>query len=406
MNPNIQIAVGVIAAITLVGVIVSFIKKSSLYKGYEDYKAEIPKIANAIKGEMFRDGDDLVIAGTYKRNPVQVRFSYSETTPGLNMRMQAPVSFTFSVVPKGERATEGRVLVRTGDDMFDAKFAARTDHPTQAKMLVGSKQMRGQMEKLCCSSKTFLTLTRGSIESSELTIPEPYTGRHVLDHLESMAILAAAVDDIPGAETIKIQPYEREKTTPVFRIALAVGAICALIAVFVMKPVPSQPEFGDASRDINHADGVNALDAQVIQGLAGSHAARPEEFDGDVVGWLKGNGKDASGRVELKLNSEAEKDDVAYWLHADNGEKDRITLVQAGKPIYDVFYPNVIGIARLAHDDIGQVKWKVPPAKRTLGDGLVLVMRTGEDTKTQVLFASNGQVFSGTAQGYSTIPVQ
>jgi len=69
---------------------------------------------------------------------------------------------------------------------FDARFAARTDHPTQAKMLVSSKTMRTHMEKLCCSSKSFLTMVTGSIEVSELIIPGPYTARHVLDHVESM----------------------------------------------------------------------------------------------------------------------------------------------------------------------------------------------------------------------------
>src|SRR5207253_3109174 len=184
--------------------IVAFVKKSAMMAGYEEYKADIQKIASTLKAEMFRDGNDVVIPGNYKKFPIQVRFSYSETTPGLNIRMQAPVSFTFSVVPKGARATEGRVLVRTGDEMFDARFAARTDHPTQAKMLVSSKIMRTHMEKLCCSSKSYLTLVTGNIELSELVIPSPYTARHVLDHVESMAVLAKEVGEIPGAEKIKI----------------------------------------------------------------------------------------------------------------------------------------------------------------------------------------------------------
>src|SRR5262249_9634020 len=133
MNSHIQIALGITAVLTLIGVVASFLRKGALFKGYEDYRTEVPKIISAIKADVFCDGDDLVLGGNHKKYPVQVRFSYSETTPGLNIRMQAPVSFTFSVVPKGERATEGRVLVRTGDDMFDARFAARTDHPTQAK---------------------------------------------------------------------------------------------------------------------------------------------------------------------------------------------------------------------------------------------------------------------------------
>src|SRR5437879_11204778 len=177
--------------------------------------------------------------------------------------MQAPVSFTFSVVPKGERASEGRVLVRTGDDMFDARFAARTDHPTQAKMLVSSKSMRTHMEKLCCSSKSYLTLVTGNIELSELVIPSPYTARHVLDHVESMAMLAKEVGEIPGAEKIKIAEYKREQSAPVVKIALAVGALVAIAAVFTgMTGV--EDSSSSVVAGVVQTEGVVAKDAAMI----------------------------------------------------------------------------------------------------------------------------------------------
>lgn len=406
MTPQLQIALGVVAALTLVGVVVSFFRKGALYKGYEELATEAPKIAGAIKGQIFRDGDDLVIAGNYKQYPAQVRFSYSETTPGLNIRMQAPVSFTFSVVPKGERATEGRVLVRTGDDMFDAKFAARTDHPTQAKMLVGSKQMRTQMEKLCCSSKTFLTLTRGAIELSELTIPSPYAGRHVQDHLDSMGILAKAVDDIPGAETIKIEPYVyAEKSTPIFKIALAVGAICTLIAIFVLEPTAAQPDLTGVNGDAATHTGVAAADAAQIPGINGFHAATAEDFDPNVASWVRSGGQEPAGRAELKLDPADDHPDVAYWIRNADGVN-RIVVLLAGTKFLDSAYGEVLGIARVPHDSLQGVKWRIPPLRPPAGDGLVIVTRHNDAVNSTVLYLAGGRLESGNPENYETLSLQ
>src|SRR5262249_21737701 len=162
-------------------------------------------------------------------------------------------------------------------DMFDAKFNSRTDHPTQAKMLVGGRAALQNLEKLCCSQKTYVTLTRGSIEMSELIMPTPYTGRHVLDHVESMGAVAEAVWEIPGAESVKIVPYEREKSTPVFRIALVLGAIVAVLGVFMIKPGGDSNLKAAAANDkIISIEGVDPIDAIKLQDVLGWHAMRAE----------------------------------------------------------------------------------------------------------------------------------
>ena len=133
--------------------------------------------------------------------PAVVRFSYADNTPGLNIRMKAPSTFALSIVPKTAQVSEGgRVAVRTADEMFDARFVTRTDQPTQAKMFLSGKQTLAQLQKLCCSSKTFLTMSNGNMELSELVIPSPYTDRHISDHLDSLLRVAAALGQMPGAD--------------------------------------------------------------------------------------------------------------------------------------------------------------------------------------------------------------
>jgi hypothetical protein len=397
----IQIAVIVVSVVSLAGVIISTLRNSAMLAGYDEYKADIQKIATTLKAEMFRDGNDVVIPGNYKKFPIQVRFSYSENTPGLNIRMQAPVSFTFSVVPKGERATEGRVLVRTGDDMFDARFAARTDHPTQAKMLVSSKTMRTHMEKLCCSSKSFLTMVTGSIEVSELIIPGPYTARHVLDHVESMSILAAEVDDIPGAEKVKIQEYKREKSTPLVKIALVVGALVAIAAVFAGRPGTEITQTS-AAAGVVHAEGVWDSDAAQMTKLAGWHAISESDFNADVVGWMRASGISPAGRIELDLDGAAPSDTV-YCLGRDDDQSKRIVMLQNGAKVLDSVMQNVVGVVRIPKSSLETITWSLKPTAASDGDAVMIINRVNDKTSATILYRSGNLVISGRPESYQAV---
>ena len=404
MSP-LQIAVLVIALVTIIGVIVSSARKSSALAGYDDIRAEVPRIASALKAEMFRDGNDLALTGNFNGRPTQVRFSYDENTPGLNIRMQAPVSFTYSVVPKGARATEGRVLVRTGNDMFDAKFNSRTDHPTQAKMLVGGRAALQHLEKLCCSQKTYVTLTRGSIEMSELVIPAPYTGRHVLDHIESMAVLAKAVSEIPGAESVKIVPYEREKSTPVFRIALVVGAIVAAIGVFMIKPGGDTNLKAAAANDkVVCIEGVDPVDALKMQDSLGWHAMRSDEYDPDIASTVRGLGMDANGRMALDVDGD-DQQDVVYLVRDAAQDQTRLTIFADGSRVYNSAYANVVGALPVAKGSFDNIKWKVKPPRTNANQGIMLFRKRNDQLDPLILYVDGTNVFTGIPANWRDVPL-
>src|SRR5207248_8411028 len=128
---------------------------------------------------------------------------------------------------------EGRVAIRTGNDVFDSRFVARTDHPTQVRMLLSQKKIMRQLEKLCCSSRTFLTMNNGVMELSELMIPENSLVRHVLDHIDSLSEITKTLHEMPGAESVNIAPVPREETTLATKSVVAAGALAALMVVFV-----------------------------------------------------------------------------------------------------------------------------------------------------------------------------
>src|SRR5437868_2234981 len=298
-NP-ILVALAIVAGVALLGLIISSMRSTANFKGYEEEAADAREISRGIKGEIFRDGDDLVVSGTFRKWPVVVRFSFAENTPGLNVRMRVPANFTLSVVPKGQRATEGRVLVRTSDEMFDARFATRTDHPTQARMFIGGKTALTHLMKLCCSSKTFLTLATGNLELSELVIPTPYAARHVLDHLNSMSILATALREMPGADALKIEPYEREKSR-VVQLTLAAGVVTAVLVVAAALEKPK-----DTASSIVHdvqvkaPEGVLPADAAHMGNVEHWRLGLRSDFDPTGAGWMRGAGHDPSGRLEGK----------------------------------------------------------------------------------------------------------
>jgi hypothetical protein len=381
-------------------VVISALRNSALLAGYDEYKKDIQKIATSLKAEMFRDGNDVVIPGNYKKFPIQVRFSYEENTPGLNIRMQAPVSFTFSVVPKGERATEGRVLVRTGDEMFDARFAARTDHPTQAKMLVSSKSMRTHMEKLCCSSKSFLTLVTGSIELSELVIPS-FVARHVLDHIESMAILAAEVDQIPGAEKVKIQEYKREKSAPLVKIAIAVGALVAIAAVFAGK-LGTEITQSSVAAGVVRIEGISEKDGSVIPKLAGWHPVAEADFDRDAAAWMRSSGITPTGRIELDFDSEPPQDAV-YCLSHDQDQAKRIVMLQNGNKVFDSEMMNVVGVVKIPKSSLASIVWTIKPSVESDGDGIMIITRAQDNTSASIYFRSGTRIVSGTPESYQSV---
>jgi hypothetical protein len=400
-------AIAVIAALAFVGLVISLVKSGNTFAGYTDIRREVQQIANALKAELFRDGDDLVVAGQTKKHPVQIRFSYALNTPGLNIRMQAPVSFTFSVVPKGETASEGRAMVRTGDDMFDARFTAKTDHPTQAKMLLGSKQMRTHMEKLCCSSKSYFTMTTGLIEQSELVIPAPYTVRHILDHVDSMAVLASGASNIPGAEGVKIGIYKRENTSFVTRAALAAGALATIIAVFVIQPRPAQADISEL-KGAKVSEGIMPKDVPLIPFVNQWRAANESDYPEEVAAWIKSAGGSVEGRVSFKMNANDALDSTAYMLVSDAAKPGdvtgrRVVIISNNQKVYDSQFPTGVALVKVPQGAISGLQWKQAPRAEAPGDALMVIKQDGAAYSGAVLFSAAGHFQTGIPENYQNI---
>jgi hypothetical protein len=412
MHP-VALALLILLVVGAVGFLIHLMRRGKTFAGYQELTGDAQQIAKSLGGgEIFRDGNDLVISGNYRHMPAIVRFSYDENTPGVNLSVKAKATFTMSVVPKGERASEGRVLVRTPDDLFDARFQTRTDHPTQAKMFVGGKVVMQQLQKLCCSSRTFFTITTGAMELSELTIPTPYTGHHITDHLESMAKLSKELEDMPGAETIKVRKLEKEKSN-ILRAAIVVGAIAAVITVYAATRGPrGEIPVKDLVDTEAPPAGMMPVDAALVRKAKDWRLMAAEDFGPNIAGWMRDNGQELTGRIPGDYSGRKNQRDVAYLLApaatpvegAAPSTQRRVLLLVEGINLYDAEYQEIVGVARVPQESIANIDWgKNPPQGTPDGDGLLIVRKSGDPRSGLVLFVSDKHIVTGVPVNYQQV---
>jgi hypothetical protein len=403
----IAIALSIIILLTLVGLILAHFRDRGTFAGYEEIASEARQVSRTLKGELFRDGSDLVVSGNYLGLPTVVRFSYAENTPGMNIRMSAPATFTLSVVPKGAQATEGRVLVRTSDDMFDAKFTSRSDHPNQAKIFLGGKTVGAALKKLCCSQKTFFTMTTGSIELSELVIPEPYTAHHITDHIESMRRLATSAAEMPGAHTVTIKKIQKERAIA-GRIAIAVGVVAAIIVVVgATRELSSSAKAGPVDAgSATVAQGILPVDAVLISRPDDFRAATLDDLDPAGLSWLRQSGDAQAGRIIGNYSGQGSPRDVAYLLVKPDGTR-RVVLLAGGNNIFDSEYKTLGFIARIPKERIAGVPWANPKFSAAPdGDGLLVVRNAQDPASGQLMFLSSGSLMSGNPKNYQQVSLE
>ncbi len=272
----VEITLLVAGVISLVGMVIAFLRNRSVFAGYREITAEAQQLRTALNGMVFRDSSDLVITGTFQHNPVVVRFSNADSTPGLNLRMMVPSSFTLSLAPAGMQVIDGgKHVVLTGDHLFDARFTARTNHPAQARLFL-TRATAGMLQKLCCSSKTLLSVSQGALEISELLTPlDP--ANHVTEHLLVMAKLAAEFRNMPGADKVQVTPFRRERHV-VARAAIVAGAVLTIGSVLAATRASVRPVEAREEVQARVTAGVLPLDAQVIPALSGWRVAGAERF--------------------------------------------------------------------------------------------------------------------------------
>lgn len=393
---NIAIVVGI------VGIVVYWVRRFAIFLGYKAIQPDVLQIAELLKTHPIRERNDVVIAGFYGGQPTIVRFSHRVDTPGLDIQMRVPATVNLFLVPKTTAAGgEGRVPIRTGSAALDRRFNARTDHPTEARMLTAGNTIKASLEQLCCSTQTGLSIQDRVIELSELTIP-PFTANHVFDHLQSMLALAEGVRNMPGADQIKVEPLPRQGSSWPVRIALAGGLIC-LVALLFAQPY-NHPQNANASASMPiPASGIASADAVRLPQLQGWHVARREDFSVSALRFLRERRLEPAGHMMTDFGGRGAAIDSAYLLVDANGRK-RVSIMAKGVVAYDAIFPQVEALARISKITVAKIQWmSSAPQYPPDGEALLVVQNANDPTASVVLLRHGTQTLSARPADFNKI---
>jgi hypothetical protein len=393
---NITIVVGII------GIVVYWVRHFAVFLGYKAITPDVLQIAELLKAQPLRDRSDVVLEGHYGGKPTIIRFSNRVTTPGLDIQMRVPATINFFLMPKNfATKNEGRVLMRTGSASLDRRFHARTDDPMEFKMLTAGAAMKSNLEQLCCSTQTGLTVRDRVIELSELTIP-PFTANHVFDHLQSMLTLAKAIHEMPGADLVKVDPLPRRGSSWPVRIALAGGLVC-LVALLFTQPYSRMPGASANANTMVPPSGIASADAIRMQQLQGWHTAVRDDFSGAVQRYLQERRLKPLGHIVADFGGRGIAIDSAYLLIDTSGRK-RVSMLEKGTVAYDAIFPKVDFLARISKSTMGKIQWmSSDPPLPSDGDGLLVVQNSNDPTASVVLLRHGSQTLSARPADFNKI---
>ncbi len=357
-------------------------QRRTLFSGYGEIREDVLRLAKALDAEVFRDHQDLALRGSHKKWPVLVRFS-SRATDIVSIQMGTPATFQMSIQARSLPVREGKTRISTRDSRFDARFAATSNNPTEARLFVREPEVMELTKKLCVSLASSLRISHGRLEVAESSFRAPDILGFILGRLPTMETLAGKLGEMPGADTITIVSYKR-KGNRVERAVMAVALALALVAA-IRWPGGSVKEqaAGFHSSPVAPA-GILPADALQIGNLAGWRLAQESDFSHETAYWLRGEGVLPSGRIAVDLSGNNTHRDMAYIL-IDGSQMMRVVLFSQGLRVYDQRYQSIAIASRMPHSGMASATWKDGVSANADGDGLLLATR-GDDRTSGVVF--------------------
>jgi len=399
-NP-IALAALIVAVVSLAGMIIFMVRNHRRFSGFEDVANDTRTLAKRIKGEIFRDGPDLVISGNYDNLPTIIRLSHSENTPGVSIDMKVPAKFKFSLTPKQSG------IVPEGDSVnvanLYANFLGRTDSPLEASQLVASSLVKKALARICWSSRVFLEITPGRLLVSELLIPANLYDR-VAAILAGGSSLSGELDKFTGTDVSKIEVIKRDRTSWVFRGALAAGVIVTIAGV-------AQNALNASSRPARvvkvESTSIPKNDAILIPRVNVWRPAEEGDFDAQYTAWLQGYGIKPSSVVEFSSDKSRLRDGKAYFLVNDKNQKRIVTIVDH-RVVFDAVFDTVAGLAIVPMDSVNKVQWPMSraPFPSVPGDGLMIVRNPDQPNGANLLFFAQNKMYSGVPEDYQHLDIE
>ena len=385
-----SLSIVIAGAVAIAGILVAARRRTATFADYESLMPDLRTLRRRLRGELDRDGPDVIVRGVLRHWPVLLRFSHAENTPGLQVRIEMPATFSLFLSSDRYLGEHGRFPVRLGDQALDSRFQVRSDHPTEARLFTASDKNRALLRRLGHSRQVAISITPGLLEFTQQTIPMEYTARVVGEHLKSLAQLAAAMSEMPGADRIRVRQVRRQYSVAA-RAAMIVGVVTA-IATVVSATHDNETHAIAAAPAAQVPAGIDAADAARIPGLHAWRLATAADFDRQTTDWLAQNRQKPVGTFDG--NFFGANDDSAYILTRDDTHAFRIVLLGRNDAHYDATYSTLAAVARLPQRDFALVNWRTPPEGQPEGDGVVLMLSRDDPGTCVVLFSHAGRVTS------------
>src|SRR5947209_4677322 len=208
------------------------IQRAGLFRGYQAIAEDVQQIARNLHAKIFRDGSDLVVAGTCEKLPVIIRFSDDESRPQFRVQMRARMSFSLSLQPQKDTSDRRQNVVRTGSYLLDSKFTVISSQPTQAKMLFHDTASLAALNKLCYSKQIEFSIAPGEMQLVEPAVPT-HVGPRVAESLQSMLAIARFGEQVPGAEKVELVPMSGNRPNWTFRAVVATGVLVVIYLLWI-----------------------------------------------------------------------------------------------------------------------------------------------------------------------------
>jgi len=405
-----EIALFVALSLPLLGLLFEFVHARLRLRGFGDIAREVKTLAHDLHAEVDRDDTDLLVRGRYGNWPVLVRFSHSDSEPGVGIQIPVPCNLTFYCFPMSHTGEEGQTALRTSDKKFMSRFRLSTDNtPLEVSMILSSPDVTAELGKIC-DSQTSLSLENRNLNVRETAIIPGGLASRLMICIRGMARIAAEAAAATGGEADTAKSSLKRgrnwfRTGYMAASALILVGVGADIWAHRPKAQVVQPQIAPKA-----AITMPEAEAAQIPRLGEWHVAEASELDSEGAGWLQQQGQTASGHIIASVDSD-QSQDGAYILKRANApagaNASRIVLFIGKAVRYDAEMPQIDVAGRIAKDRLNTVEWRGRGSSGAPnGDGIILIQRYDDPTSAIIFYMSGVKLMTGVPKDFRTLSLE
>jgi hypothetical protein len=398
----IVLAILIIGVVAVIGIALNGSRRDATFAGYEDLANDLKRIRRRLRGQLRRDGKDIVIDGEWRNLPVHLRLSHREDAPGVHLRIPARATFALEIVPRRSPVQSRRPVVQIPDISLESRYVLRSDSPAEARLFATMSKVPQSLQVICASSRTSVAIEKGAVEVAEPALPQHYLAQRLLRQIAAVAELAIAFESMPHSDLLRVPTVRRERGI-LGRVALVAGVVMTVAAV--ASASYETRTTAEPAVQAHAPEGISLADAVHISNLWRWTLAQEADFDPAAVRWLHDRNQNALGKINLDMSGSGTSA-VAYSLMRENPRAMRVVVLEGGDVRYDVTYSSVAAMIRVPAQALSQVEWTSAPSAQPDGDALLLIMHLDDPGSGLLLYSHAGRVLSAAPADFQRIPLE